>query len=1205
MKFSDFSLSDKAKYESEDQESRSAQAQTAVKPAETYAEPIHASYENVSSSRRSVPVQTAVQPSRTYTEVSPDSMDLSNLQNNLGNVLKIIEDEVNKGYVTKLEQLPVVPPESVIPSDLKDIHFFRISELVYQENEFSVDNLSMVFSALSNRPCTLVLMLKSNGITTDFYLGARPNGDYSGGTLFQMLRQSLLGFFPGSKLTQYYDQDMKRDLDELKVGAVSSVSCIADYKRNEKTVSNKDFIQGLEKFVYSMQGKSFTAVFIADSVNHDELMVRQREYESICSQISPFADMQLNFSVSNSSGLSAGESTGKTESRTSSSTKGKSSSATVGSHEESGRHQEAGFSDASSHSDSTQESSSEGTSHTVSDADTKGKSSTIGAGIGAGSMVGQALNIGLPLLGIGFGGAIMSAVTSTINANYSKSHSESHTHSVADSVSKTLTHGIGHSDGTSHSANRSGGISNSSGTSRSVTNGTSESLTDSSGTSQSLTKTKTQTDTSGNSQAITLHAHNMALQQTMKRLEKHLNRIEECESYGMWNFAAYFLGESVAETVSAANTYRSVIAGTDSGIERSAVNSWSDEDKVQNLKKYLVNFIHPEFEYKSFGYGEDSYISVNPSILVSTSELAIHMGLPRHSVTGLPVVDHARFALEIISHNDSDAGKLPLGRLYNLGETTEKKVELDTASLSMHTFVTGSTGSGKSNTVYQMLSGLRRSNIPFLVIEPAKGEYKDVFGGRKDVRVYGTNPNLTGWEMLRINPFSFPKHTHILEHLDRLIEIFNVCWPMYAAMPAVLKDAVESAYAACGWDLEKSVNKYDDRLFPSFCDVVIQVGRVMSESAYSAESKGDYTGSLVTRLKSLTNGINGLIFTTDDIPEPVMFDSSSIVDLSRVGSAETKSLIMGLLVLKLQEYRMEQRYSGGEANQGLKHVTVLEEAHNLLKRTSASQSGDTGNLAGKSVEMLSNSIAEMRTYGEGFIIADQAPGLLDMAAIRNTNTKIILRLPDLSDRELVGRAAGLNDHQIAELAKLETGVAAVSQNDWLEPVLCRVDEFRGARPANSLISKTDNDQQRNETAQISHEIQDLIMKEGLYGRRDMEKLNLLKEKVIKSKLGTPVKYALISYASTDERIAKVWFRKLCYEFFNAERAVKASCHETDIKSWVRCVIARLRPDVAQYSGAQLKLLMATIVSELYERDPSYGSVLRQFADVCRSEGGIF
>ena len=133
--------------------------------------------------------------------------------------------------------------------------------------------------------------------------------------------------------------------------------------------------------------------------------------------------------------------------------------------------------------------------------------------------------------------------------------------------------------------------------------------------------------------------------------------------------------------------------------------------------------------------------------------------------------------------------------------------------------------------------------------------------------------------------------------------------------------------------------------------------------------------------------------------------------------------------------------AGGDMNADLRHVTVLEEAHNLLRRTSDMQTQESSNLQGKSVEMIANAIAEMRTYGEGFIIADQAPGLMDPAVIRNTNTKIIMRLPDEGDRELVGKAASLNDDQIVELAKLPLGVAAVYQNDWLEPVLCKINRF--------------------------------------------------------------------------------------------------------------------------------------------------------------------
>ena len=201
-----------------------------------------------------------------------------------------------------------------------------------------------------------------------------------------------------------------------------------------------------------------------------------------------------------------------------------------------------------------------------------------------------------------------------------------------------------------------------------------------------------------------------------------------------------------------------------------------------------------------------------------------------------------------------------------------------------------------------------------------------------------------------------------------------------------------------------------------------------------------------------------------------MFDGKVIVDISRVGSAETKSLIMGILIMRLSEHRMS---TCTDMNVPLRHVTVLEEAHNILKRTSTEQSSEGANVAGKSVEMISNAIAEMRTYGEGFIIADQSPSAVDMSAIRNTNTKIIMRLPDEQDRRLAGKSAGLKDNQLDEIAKLPKGVAVVYQNDWLEPVLCKIVKFRGEEHRYQKDTHSYSNSSYDKTAKV---IQNLLNK---------------------------------------------------------------------------------------------------------------------------------
>ena len=474
-------------------------------------------------------------------------------------------------------------------------------------------------------------------------------------------------------------------------------------------------------------------------------------------------------------------------------------------------------------------------------------------------------------------------------------------------------------------------------------------------------------------------------------------------------------------------------------------------------------------------------------------------------------------------------------------------------------------------------------------------------GQNDNVTVYGTNPLKNDSELLRINPFSFPVgEIHILEHLDRLVEIFNVCWPMYAAMPAILKDAIERAYVCAGWDLIKSENKYSNELFPTFKDLMIQIKQVLDESEYSNDNKGDYTGALVTRIKSLTNGINGLIFQSDEIAPAKLFDENVVVDLSRVGSSETKSLIMGILVLKLQEHRM----MNAKPDSDLTHVTVLEEAHNLLRRTSTEQSSESSNLLGKSVEMLSNAIAEMRTYGEGFIIADQSPGLLDMSVIRNTNTKIIMRLPDYSDRELVGKAAGLNDNQVVECARLEKGVAAITQSDWVEPVLCKIGLYKPSNTTN-IVEKSKAIYSVENNGAIKLKVLDYIINRELH--RKIERLDLLKLKdlIVRSSLDSVVKCKLIDYMESNKDIALDSLQSIIYNFFNMDEAVAKVKSSKDIFDWVNGLVAELNLDIKVYNDTQINRLLALLINEQATRNVEYMDIFNAFSEVYRKRGKVF
>ena len=422
---------------------------------------------------------------------------------------------------------------------------------------------------------------------------------------------------------------------------------------------------------------------------------------------------------------------------------------------------------------------------------------------------------------------------------------------------------------------------------------------------------------------------------------------------------------------------------------------------------------------------------------------------------------------------------------------------------------------------------------------------------------------------------------------------------MYAAMPAVLKKAVEQSYQDCGWDLLESSNPYG-RLYPNFNDIADNIKTIIDSSEYDDENKGAYKGALLTRIESLTNGINGLIFSNDELANEHLFDTNVIVDLSRVGSTETKSLLMGILVLKLQEYRM----TNGDMNAELKHITVLEEAHNLLKRTSTEQMSESANLLGKSVEMLANAIAEMRTYGEGFIIADQAPGLMDLSVIRNTNTKIIMRLPDFSDRELVGKSANLNDDQIIELAKLPKGVAAVYQNEWIQPVLCKVEKvghdsntfqntFVGSAMPKSF--KANN---------VKSVILDFLITNWMTKGKHVD-YSSVSELILNSNISSKIKRLLMEVKDSSGDVNLKSLRELVYELLDANRAIEKSKDEDDIHDWVDTVVHNFQLPIESYPKETINIILALVIEEHQFRDSSYENLFKRFVEVQTKEGGVY
>lgn len=968
------------------------------------------------------------------------NQDLSQRQSmeELANQLTLADHLVYKKYLPELQSYSLVEPSEEMKKtlDVKTcIKLFQMKELTLKKGEDMLQKLSTVYHSSMALGCSLAVMIDvpADGAPADIYLGVRQNPGRQSidnrdlAISGDALEKGMKSNFPGSEVQELHQEEIDALLEDdngsfgSAQSAIASVSCVAALRDKSKT-EDKAFIQGIERFIDAMDGDAYTALFLAEPVTEETQAGIRNGYEELYSALSPFRKTTWSYTENESHAVMETFCSGTSDTVTDGTSSGFS--------DEQGRN--TGFNFNAGMNQGT--TNTIGQSHAVTRLRLPSKRTMVGVAAGA-----SILALGAVAASAVFppaGAAIVSAA-STVGAAVKAGplfgavvpmvagHETNGTAwSTARSIGKSMGFGMSRGYNTAHTDSSTVERSNAHSTNEQHSNGT--------------------TDTHGTVRTQQIEVCNKAVEELLTRIDEQIKRTKESEDYGCYSCAAYFLSSRPSKALLAANTYRSLMIGEGSSVESGAANLWQDRASVTAMREYLKRFTHPVFARQLWENEADS-LFYTAGTLVSGRELPMHLGLPTRSVHGLPIIEHAEFGRNVPDEAMPDEDKMNLGKIYHMGKEEAAGLLLNRQAMASHTFITGSTGTGKSNAVYHLLDEITKNGqTTFLVVEPAKGEYKNVFGNCTDAQVFGTNPRET--PLLRMNPFAFPENIHILEHIDRLVEIFNACWPMYAAMPAVLKDAIERSYQKVGWDLRNSES--EKGIFPTFFDLLDILPGVIEESHYSKDTQSDYVGALCTRVKSLTNGIYGSVLCAEDaLSDAEMFDQNVIVDLSRVGSMETKSLLMGILVMKLQEYRM---CSSG-MNSRLRHVTVLEEAHNLLRKTSAEQSQEGANLQGKSVEMLANAIAEMRTYGEGFIIADQAPGLLDMSVIRNTNTKIILRLPDEEDCKLVGKSAALKEAQIDELSKLPLGVAAVYQNEWPEAVLCKIEAY--PMPENAVYHK--------------------------------------------------------------------------------------------------------------------------------------------------------
>lgn len=446
-----------------------------------------------------------------------------------------------------------------------------------------------------------------------------------------------------------------------------------------------------------------------------------------------------------------------------------------------------------------------------------------------------------------------------------------------------------------------------------------------------------------------------------------------------------------------------------------------DNEQSYFLLPWLINQKLDEINSKSsiWSIGVFSKIRRFPYI-VTEEEASEFFRLPigdENVSAGLNVNESVKtaktYADNIINGGDIEVGKL---RSSPKGDT----IGFNLKDLAKHMLVVGTPGSGKTTFSVGMLDRLwKEHHIPFLVIEPAKNEYRALVQSIPDLQVFTPGKNFIS--PFVYNPFVPPKNVKLETYKSTLKTAFAAGVSMTTPLDKIFEEAINNCYSDFRW-LDTYTTDNKGKIF-NITDFIKCFQQTFDEIGYTGDAKNIGRAGVV-RLNSLVN----LFDNYYSIPIEDLLSKPTIIELAAIENAEQKALIISLLLLSVLSY-VNANYVG---EGGLKNVILLEEAHVLLDSNMNSGQGEA-NPSSIAQGLIKRMLAEIRSYGVGLVIADQSPRKVGTDVVALTDMKVIFRLVEAADKQIIADSSNMSDAMIQRMSKLKPGEAFLFFNKLDEP----------------------------------------------------------------------------------------------------------------------------------------------------------------------------